>query len=399
MKRLLCLPAALALALALCLAVPAQTLTGSEPAAPFAPAPAAPSVSAAALPAPAETALPAEPAAPGAETSAPAEQPAGYVVPSGGSYVYYIGGQPAEHYTGLGLYGETWYYFVNGVYAPQVTDTLTPHTGGWLYYLTDGKVDTTYTGLQLYGETWYYVRSGEVNPAEVLNGVVVRHRNGWYYYLNNSRIDTGLSGLVAGVDRTDPAAPGYGAVRLWYLTNGECNPAFAGTVRQNNRSWQLSGGCTEPVQMTPPAPRTAAQQRIFDSLNANRAAVGQPALRYAGEFQSAADTRAAETAVQFSHTRPDGRPAASAVYDADPALCLFDTDKGSHYYTLDGRNYRVGVGENIALSNEPDPDFTTLWMNSPPHRVNMLDGRYSAAVVGLADVNGTCYAVLLLIAE
>ena len=59
----------------------------------------------------------------------------------------------------------------------------------------------------------------------------------------------------------------------------------------------------------------------------------------------------------------------------------------------------MGVGENIALSNEPDPDFTTLWMNSPPHRVNMLDGRYSAAVVGLANVNGTCYAVLLLIAE
>lgn len=397
MKRLLCLPAVLALALALCPAAPAQTLPGAEPAAPFALAGAPPAQTVPAQTAPAQTA----PAVPDAEASAPAADPTppGYVVPSGSGYVYHIGGSFAPHYTGLGLYGTTWYYFVNGVYDPTVTDTLVQHINGWFYYLTDGRVDTGFTGLKLYGETWYYVRGGEVNPAEVLSGAVVRHVNGWYYYLNNSRIDRTRSGLVAGVDLTDPAAPGYGAVRLWYLVNGECNPAIGGTLVQNNRTWRLTGGRTDPVQMTPPAPLTEAQQQIFEAVNAQRAAAGQPALRYAGEFQSAADTRAAETTVQFSHTRPDGRPAATAVYDTDPALAQFDTDKGSHYYTLNGRNYRVGVGENIARSTDAAPDFAAVWMASPAHRANLLDSRYASAVVGLADADSARCAVLMLIAE
>ena len=145
---------------------------------------------------------------------------------------YYVKGSCVDFtYNGLALYGSDWYYFVNGYNDTRRTDELVQHINGWFYYLTDGRIDTSYSNkLKLYGSTWYYVRNGEVNPAELLDGAVVKHHlNGWYYYLNKGVINTSLNGLVWGKDYTDPSSATYGQVdRLWLMTAGECAHNYNG---------------------------------------------------------------------------------------------------------------------------------------------------------------------------
>ena len=100
-------------------------------------------------------------------------------------------------------------------------------------------------------------------------------------------------------------------------------------------------------------------------------------------LDEAALLRADEIIILFSHTRPDGR------------------DFGTAYEDLGGvyRGNWTGWGENLAWSsgNLSTPAKTVDgWMNSPGHRANILNTRWTHIGVGVAQGdNGAVYWVQL----
>lgn len=99
-------------------------------------------------------------------------------------------------------------------------------------------------------------------------------------------------------------------------------------------------------------------EQVLNLVNKERAKVGVRPLYLAADLQSAAQIRAKELTKLFSHTRPDGRPCRTALSDT------------------------WGIGENIAAGSETPEEVVEQWMNSPGHRRNILDSRYSSLGVG-----------------
>ncbi len=100
---------------------------------------------------------------------------------------------------------------------------------------------------------------------------------------------------------------------------------------------------------------TADYKAAFDILkivNAERKKVGRPALVMDKATMEAAMQRAAECAVYYSHIRPDG---------SAPFTVL---------------EWDYSVGENIAAGYKSAKDVMTAWMNSPGHKVNIVDDYY-----------------------
>jgi uncharacterized protein YkwD len=122
---------------------------------------------------------------------------------------------------------------------------------------------------------------------------------------------------------------------------------------------------------------SSIQSMIMRLTNEQRAANGLPALAYDYNLQGAADTRASEQTVSFSHTRPNGTDWSTAV----PA---------NAYYFL---------GENLASCDGilTDESFASScvnwWMQSEGHRANILNGNYTVMAVGVAITANGMYAV------
>ena len=134
-----------------------------------------------------------------------------------------------------------------------------------------------------------------------------------------------------------------------------------------------------------PAPTQPAQSTSFSGyvdevirlVNIERANAGLAPLAKNGSVCQAAGTRAGETAVSFSHTRPDGRS------------CFTILEEMGIFYT--------SCGENIAAGYRTPEEVVRGWMNSPGHRANILDESFEEIGVGVAEVNGTLYWTQLFI--
>ena len=119
------------------------------------------------------------------------------------------------------------------------------------------------------------------------------------------------------------------------------------------------------------------RSRIIQLTNEQRAAYGLPALTADSRLQAVADVRAAEQAVSFSHTRPDGSDWSTAF----PA--------GAFYF----------LGENLASCDTilSDESFASScvkwWMESDDHRANILNSLYTSIAVGVYISGNTMYAV------
>lgn len=117
--------------------------------------------------------------------------------------------------------------------------------------------------------------------------------------------------------------------------------------------------------------KTFAQQ-VVALVNAERAKEGLPALKMAEDVSRAALVRAKETEISFSHTRPDGRG--------------FNT-----VLTEQGVKFR-GAGENIAWGQKSPQEVMKGWMNSPGHRANIMNSKYTTIGVGhYQNQKGTNY--------
>ncbi|MFR1832153.1 MAG: CAP domain-containing protein [Lachnospiraceae bacterium] len=102
--------------------------------------------------------------------------------------------------------------------------------------------------------------------------------------------------------------------------------------------------------------------QVIDLVNEERAKAGLKPLTPMEDLSKAARLRAGETAVNFSHTRPDG----------------------TSFSTILAQNqisYR-GAGENIAYGQKAPEQVMRDWMNSQGHRANILNSQYTSIGVG-----------------
>lgn len=99
---------------------------------------------------------------------------------------------------------------------------------------------------------------------------------------------------------------------------------------------------------------------MLDLVNAARAAAGVGALSWSADLEVAAIERAKESAVLFSHTRPNGNP----------------------WYTISS----LCRGENLAAGYGTTQSAFDAWMASPGHAENIL--RATFTTIGI----GYCYA-------
>lgn len=116
-------------------------------------------------------------------------------------------------------------------------------------------------------------------------------------------------------------------------------------------------------------------QEVVRLVNEERAKNGLSALTIDYTAAKAADVRAGEIESYFSHTRPDGSSCFTALSQA-------------------GVSY-MGAGENIAKGQRTPAEVMNGWMNSPGHRANILNEKFTKIGVSYKMVNGTpCWVQL-----
>ena len=114
-------------------------------------------------------------------------------------------------------------------------------------------------------------------------------------------------------------------------------------------------------------------EEVLRLVNIEREKAGLSPLYYAWGAQSAADIRAQEIQSSFSHTRPNGTDCFTALKEAGVS---FNT-----------------AGENIAYGYGSPAQVVDGWMNSQPHRENILSSNFSGLAVG---INGTYWVQLFI---
>jgi hypothetical protein len=117
------------------------------------------------------------------------------------------------------------------------------------------------------------------------------------------------------------------------------------------------------------------QQQLVQLVNADRAQQNLPALKWDPALAQAAQAHA-ELMVQQGQL--------SHQYPGEPDLETRAGQAGSHFRS---------IAENVAQAQSPAA-LEKVWMNSPPHRANILDPRMTSIGVGIARKGGYDYAVL-----
>jgi uncharacterized protein YkwD len=121
---------------------------------------------------------------------------------------------------------------------------------------------------------------------------------------------------------------------------------------------------------------TALEQSLLCLINARRAAAGVRAVSPNGRLRAAALGHSHDMVRSgyFSHTAPGGVTFLDRILDSG--------------YVGGARNWQVG--ENLVWGNgrlSSPAELVSSWMRSPPHRENLLRGRFRE--IGIAAVRGT----------
>lgn len=122
---------------------------------------------------------------------------------------------------------------------------------------------------------------------------------------------------------------------------------------------------TSSADVLPAEPISGAA--VIERANAARTTAGLPALTQDKRLALAAQKKAEDMADQgyFSHTSPSGQTALDLIRN---------TDYPVHY-----------AAENLAVHFVKADEVQQGWMNSPTHRLNILDERYQDIGVGIAN--------------
>lgn len=157
--------------------------------------------------------------------------------------------------------------------------------------------------------------------------------------------------------------------------------ACCNTPCANNRPDTLpdAGVGLTPPAIVQPSTVSAYAQEVARLVNIERAAAGLAPLRLDETLCAAAQRRAEEIDISFSHTRPNGSSSFSVLKEF-------------------GFTYRA-VGENIAKGSPTPQRVVDGWMNSAGHRANILHERFTTLGVGVyEDAAGTMHWVQIFTA-
>jgi len=106
---------------------------------------------------------------------------------------------------------------------------------------------------------------------------------------------------------------------------------------------------------------------VVNLVNSNRAAKGVKGVINSPLLDQAATLKAKDMADKgyFSHAGPDGK---------------------LPWYWLDAAGYAYSyAGENLAINYVESADVVLAWMNSPGHRENILNDKYTEIGIGVAE--------------
>jgi hypothetical protein len=127
--------------------------------------------------------------------------------------------------------------------------------------------------------------------------------------------------------------------------------------------------CAVPVSAQQPV-----EQQLMDLANADRAQQGLAPLKWDPALAQAAADHAQLMAQQ---------PALSHQYPGEPDLVTRCGAAGAHFRS---------IAENVALAPNPQA-LEKEWMNSAPHRANILNPAMNTIGIGLVQKGGNYYAV------
>lgn len=118
----------------------------------------------------------------------------------------------------------------------------------------------------------------------------------------------------------------------------------------------------------------SAAQQVMQATNADRVAQGLPPLKW--------DPALAQAAAQHARAMA-GQPALSHQYPGEPDLVARGAAAGAHFRS---------IAENVAMAPSPQA-LEKEWMNSAPHRANILDPRMNSIGVAVVKRGANDYAV------
>ena len=127
-------------------------------------------------------------------------------------------------------------------------------------------------------------------------------------------------------------------------------------------------------QVVPAQQKGSPEQALFEAANRERKAHGLAPFKWSAGLATAARTHALKMAQEntLSHQFPGELDFAARVRRA-----------GVHF---------SGVAENVAQGPNA-ANIHTQWMNSPPHRANLLDPELDSLGIAVAERNGQFFAV------
>ncbi len=140
----------------------------------------------------------------------------------------------------------------------------------------------------------------------------------------------------------------------------------------SSKNWTYRTINLETGEITYPWEKTESEEdekdfssyarECFDLINKKRTANGLDELEWDDSVAEACNTRAAELAEKFSHTRPDGTICSTALDEAGVEYSAF--------------------GENIAYGQFTPEDAVNAWMRSKAHKANIMKESYTHSAVG-----------------
>ena len=151
----------------------------------------------------------------------------------------------------------------------------------------------------------------------------------------------------------------------------ESTPGYTG-----GPSSGLPGGSNNPGSN--PGDASASEQEVLELVNQEREKEGRSPLAWCDGLGDLARAHSNDMCDRgfFSHVNPEGE---------NPTARGRAGHAGSYTFDPIVPNPYNGVGENIAMGYSTAEQVMEGWMNSPGHRANILNGKYTHIGVGICS--------------
>lgn len=175
-------------------------------------------------------------------------------------------------------------------------------------------------------------------------------------------------------DATDPVATSTEATtEPTEPTTEPVEPTTQPTTEKPEPTTEPTEPTTEPTTAmteptTAPIKLHELEVEIFNLVNEERAKYGRKPLKFGYFYYDAAKVRAEEIVVNFAHTRPNGKPYWTAIFD----------DLGI--------SKNRPSGENIASGFSDAESVMEAWMNSDGHATNILNNNFDYLAVAVREM-------------